>query len=653
VPRSRSLRDPRPRPSVSDLTPVASATGRIAGITPWIFLGLVIVLFVIDFAHDVHGRDALSWMDPYQYYYFAADLVEGHRGFNQFEIPSIFPFFIVPFLAGGVSVAAGLWVNVFFLLVLCFAVHRLCRQFEIAVPSALVCAAVLASPLLIGLSRELYIEFALTAVCALVFAQWIDARRPTHRVWHQVLFGALFGLGVLLKTTFPLFFVVPFLVVAVPMARSRQYARLGRELAAFVLPWGVAVGLTYVVFTRSFAYYLSAGNTSIPILKLVGPQKVLSASSLFYYVSVLWRTGLLLLALPLILALIWRGSRRALLDRKATLLWAWLVGPVALFSLAAVKEPRHVAPCVVPAMLLLFRGISSLQPVGVRRAACAGVLAIGLTQYLLVTHHAVDTPYFLDRPARVEEVLRTMQRADPGKDRYRDRGGQFNELWWMYTKNIALEGFEPNMALLFGWRLHPAVVCDLDLLREDRGRTGASRHDRFEDLYFLTVFDIYNRRCLWRTYNRTLDADTVLNNADYVLVSGKGNDAPNLEARGYRSAGVVGTGSSRVQVWAAETPRPRSYRSIYARSFLGSGRPLAPEDRAAIYFELAMNAILRRDLPEVDRILAEYPPEPGREARRRSIYWTGSDKQLEETAAAALKSYVAQRGREGQAPTGS
>jgi 4-amino-4-deoxy-L-arabinose transferase-like glycosyltransferase len=609
-----------------------------ARFAPWALLGLVALLFVVDFAHDVHGRDAFSWMDPYQYYYFAADLVQGHRAFNQFEIPSIFPFAIAPFLLGGVSVPAGLWVNVFFLLVLCLAIHRLSRQLAIAVPSALVCAAVLASPLLIGLSRELYIEFALTAVCALVFAQWIDARRPTG-LRHQALFGALFGLGVLLKTTFPLFFVAPFLVIALPLARSRQYARLGRELAAFVVPWVVVVGLTYLVFTRSFTYYLSLGNTSIPIMKLIGPQGASAASSLFYYISVLWRTVLFLLAPPLVLALVWPGSRRALLDRKAALLWAWLVGPLVLFSLEAVKEPRHIAPCVVPAVLLLFRGVSALKPGGARRAACAGVLAISLGQYLLVTHHALATPYFLDRPSRVEEILRTMQRADAGKDRYRDGNGQFNELWWLYTKNVALRGFEPNMALLLAWRFHPAVVYDLDLLREDGGRSRANRDARFEDLYFLTAFDLYNRRCLWRTYYRTLDADTVVSNADYVLVCGTRDDARDLQTRQYRSTGVVGTGSSRVQVWVTETPRTRSYRTIYARGFLRSGRTLAPEDRAAVYFDLAMNAILRRDLPEVDRILAEHPLEPG----RRNIYWTGSDKMLEQTAAAGLKSYIAQR----------
>jgi hypothetical protein len=631
------------------IPPVSTPLARRTRTAAWLLLGLLVVLFVIDFYADVRGRDAFSWMDPYQYYYFAADLVQGHRSFNQFEIPSIFPFFILPFLTAGVAIPAALWVNVFFLIVLCLALHRLCRQLEITVPSALVGAAVLASPVLIGLSRELYIEFALTAFTAGVFALWLDEQRqPSLR--RGILLGAAFGLGVMMKMTFPIFFIGPFLLVAISLARSRRYARLGQEVAAFGAPLVVVIALAYLVFPRSFTYYFSLGNTRIPIMKLIGPGGIFSAASILYYVSNIWKTMLLLLTPFLALALAWKPSRARLTDRTAVFLWAWLAGPLVLLTLEPVKEPRHVAPCVVPAVMLIFRGISGTRPARARHAVAALVLAVSLTQYGLVTRHAMDAPYFLDRPSRVSEITEIMRQADPGRQRFLESDGWFNKLRWIYSKNVVLQGFEPNMALLFAWQFHPAVVYDLDLLKEDHRQSREVAYGRFEDLYFLSVFNLYNRRCLWRDYYHTLDADTVLANADFVLASRERGSARGAPPPGFRSVGAIGTGAAEVRVLEATTPRGRSYRSIYAREFLRSGHALAPQDSATVYSDLSMNALLRGDFPEVKRLLTEYPIERGRAAGVRNIHWTGNDTQLKEMTGAAFRSYAAWLAREGRQP---
>lgn len=66
----------------------------------WLLLGVLLVVYLIDFYHDVRWRDAFSWMDPEQYYDFAADWVSG-QGFDQIIVPSVFPIFIAPFLWGG------------------------------------------------------------------------------------------------------------------------------------------------------------------------------------------------------------------------------------------------------------------------------------------------------------------------------------------------------------------------------------------------------------------------------------------------------------------------------------------------------------------------------------------------------------------------
>ncbi|MGD0813778.1 MAG: hypothetical protein ABSA83_09255 [Verrucomicrobiota bacterium] len=601
----------------------------------WLLLGLLVVVYMIGFYFDVRRRDAVSWMDPYLYHRHAAFLAGTYHGIDRFTIPTLFPYCIVPFLLfGGGSIAAALWVNVFFFIVLCLGMRRLCQQFEITVSSTLVTAAVLSSPLLIGLSRELYIEFALTAICAWVFGLWFDSQRQASR-WRTALFAAAFGFGFMMKMTFPIFFAGPFLVAALSLVKARQYARLFRELAAFCVPVVIIMALTYLVSRRAFAYYFSVGNTTIPIMKLIGPGTVFSAPSLFYYVSNIWKTMLFLLTPLLLVALLWGRSRAVLTDGKAALLWGWLAGPMLLLTLIEVKEPRHIAPCVVPAVLLLFRGLSAIRPPGARQAMSVVVLAASLIQYLLVTNHVVDAPYYLDGASRSNEILEMIENADPGWKQY--KGGAHSEDYaheyaWKRTKNMVLRGFDPNMALLLAWRFQPMIVFDLDLLKEDRRRFTDVAYNRFEDLFYFAAFNLYNRRCLCHNYFRTLEADTALDNADYLLVCLGRKDADGEPIPGFHLAGVIGTGAGLVQVLVADKPRGRSYRALYAREFLRSGKMPGPKDLAAIYFDLAADAALRGDLDELNRIFAEYPLkhllENNFPAGMRNIYWIDDDTRL-------------------------
>ena len=91
---------------------------------------------------DTSSRDAFSWMDPYQYYSFAQDVLEGHRSFSEFEVPSLFPLFVVPFLAvSGPSIPHAFWVHVAFTILLLIAVHLHCKErAELRMGLRLLCA---------------------------------------------------------------------------------------------------------------------------------------------------------------------------------------------------------------------------------------------------------------------------------------------------------------------------------------------------------------------------------------------------------------------------------------------------------------------------------------------------------------------------------
>ncbi|MBN1269914.1 MAG: hypothetical protein JXB04_10015 [Kiritimatiellae bacterium] len=594
---------------------------------------LLTALYVADFHLDVRGRDAFTWMDPCQYFGFAVDVLTGARPFNQFELPSLFPFFVALPLGIQASIPAALFVNILFLVPFLFAVHWLCRRLAPGQPSPLAAACVLASPLLVGLSRSLYVEFSLSAMVALQFLLWLKSERFT-RGPETAAFGALFCLGCMMKMTYPLYFAGPFLVEAVLLLRERGRAPLTRMILVFLLSGALAAATQFLVFRKSFVYYLRFGYTSLPIMRLIGPLGIVSPESIGYYFGQVWLTMLFLLA-PLLLVPAWIAvkDRRFRAEREVLLVAAWFLAPLVLLIFQEVKEPRHVAPCVLPGVLLVFAGLARLPGRACARALAGAALVLAAGQYLLVTTHRAPTPYFLDRPSAIDEIVNGMIVNDPQQELYRDAGGNRDILRWKYTKNFALTGFDPNMALLMAWHLNPGVAYDLDLLEKPPRRRSRVAFDSFEDLYFINAFNLYNRRCLWNRLYDTLDRETVMAHADYIIARGPGSDELARLYPRFHQVLAVPAGGDTVRVLAAAAPSETSYRALYADAYLERGRPDDAEF-AAIYEDLCMNAALRGDLDRLEALEAEFGSKRRPGIERKSIYYAANIIALREAAAA-------------------
>ena len=631
--------------------PVAAIFSNSSPYYFWLILAVLLCAYLVDFYFDIRSRDCFTWMDPGEYYQYATSLVGGFQDSGQFNVPTIFPILITPFLLiGGASIPSALWVNIFFVIVLCVAIRKLCRQFDITNSSFLIIAATLSSPLMIGLSRELYIEFALTAVGAWIFSLYNDDRRQTSH-WRTVLFGVLFGFGFMMKTTFPIFFVGPFIVTAIWLLKSREYSKLMREMLVFSVPVILVLGLMYFFFRQTFGYYLRFANTAIPVTKLVGPGPVFSMASNLYYITEIWSSMLFLLAPLLLVTIPFKEARAALTDRKALILWSWLGGPLLFLTLVEHKEPRHFAPCIVPIALLLFRAVSAIQWPKVKKAVCSVALLACLAQYLLITNHIAVAPYFLDEPSHSTKILEAMKAADPNWKRDQDGNESFREFCWLRTKNVALTGFDPNMALSLAWSLRPAIVFDLDLLNEKHAITNDVSLRHFEDLFYYSASSIYNRRCLCRNYYPTLDSDHVLANADYLLVSLGQNNRDGISVPGFHSIVTLGQKMPLVQVLVANRPSTNSYRAIYDHEFLRSEGRLKTQDTAAVYFDLAIDASLRGDFLRLNKLFAEYPLDnllnDDSPKVMRNIYWMADDIQLKQFMVQYLRAYSDQKRRAG------
>ncbi len=613
----------------------------------WLLLGLLIGVYSVGFYHDVRMRDSFTWMDPGEYYQFAASIIGTLHDNGQFNVPTIFPFFVAPFLLiGGSSIASALWVNILFLIVLCLALHRLSHQFEITFYPFLMIVATISSPLIIGLSRELYIELPLTAVSALIFSLWFDSRRK-NSPWRTGLFAVAFGFGFMLKITLPFFFAGLLIVQSYLLLKSRKYWELLKEWAAFVVPVLIVTALTYLFFKQTFGYYTRIANTAIPVTKLLGPGAVFSLPSFFYYISVIWKTMLFLLTPLLLIPLSTKASRAALRDHKAIMLWAWLAAPLLLLTLVENKEPRHFAPCIVPVLMLLFKALSAFK--NTTGKMTLGVVVFGLctTQYLLVTNHVVVAPYYLNQASQYQAIQAAVKKSDPTWKQSTGDDASFREFCWLRTKNIVVMGFDPNMALSLAWNFRPAIVFDFDLFKKNPRRFNNLASHRFEDLFYYSSSSIYNRRCLCDNYFQSLDPETILTNADYVLVSLERANADGIQLSGFYSAEIFKIGSSVVQLLVANTASRQSYRAIYERELLRSGISFTPEDLSAIYFDLAVDDSLHQNFSSLNKIFQDYSlqsaisdnPSSG----MRNIYWLADDIKFKEIMLQYLRRFNAQR----------
>jgi len=587
---------------------------------------LLIAALAIDFYFDVRARDAFSWMDPYQYYEFALGVLRGREPFNGFEVPSIFPFFLMPALAVTSSIPAGLWSNFAFTLLLLRSIHGLCRELALETPSPLVAALVVSSPLLLGLSRTLYTEYALTAVVAYVFLHWLRfSRSPDWATGFR--FGLAFGLGFMLKMTVPLFLALPVAGVAIGrFARHRSKQGLA-IIAAVLLPVALVLVIQGSVFPASLGYYASLGNTNLAVMRLIGPPEWLSWPSAAFYPGEIGRTMLFLLTPFLLVAAavsLRRSGGAPWTDpgHRLAALWLWLLGPLLLLIAEPVKEPRHVAPCVVPAVLLVVLGIEALPSRRWRAASIALALSLAALQFIAVTVLHVETPYFLDGPLELEQVSESM--GQPGAASAEAPGnGDVKPLIWKYDQNIAIAGFAGNEALAWTWYFFPAVVFDLETFAEPERFSGDLPFRSFEDLYLLSAFNTYNRRCGWRHYQETLSREAVVEHADFVIWKG---DAAGEAARRFPDHEVVASirrNDGLVRILRNHRASTTPYRELYARTFLERNPQLSGGERRVVGTELLWTAALERDPRKIEQVLREFPSlrQPG--GPPRNIYWIG------------------------------
>lgn len=590
----------------------SSARGSRAAF-PVLFL---LLLAAVDLVLDVRDRDAFTWMDPHQYLDAARGIASGSLDVATFALPSFFPWLVAPFVAASDTIPSALLVQVPALVVLVLATWRLHRSLALPGPAWAPVLLVLAAPVTLGLSRELYAELsvaALTAVAVLAFR----SGGPRGAIG----LGLATFAGVLLKVSFPIGLLGVMGVQLVGLARDGRT----RDLIARAVALGVGGGAALVVFllvlpgTRE--YLLTLGNTVIPDMRVVGPPAVWSVGSVVYYP---FQLAVSFLGVALVLVPI--GARR-LLSRDGRLsgagwtLLGWVLGPMLLLVLQPVKEPRYLYAALVPAALLAGAG----WPRGrtTRAHLTRGVLVVAI---LAVFAHARtgrgDAPYYLRGPIAADALVAPIRDVDLTREPYRQTPAPGRKPHWAITQSILLQGFDANEALALTWALRAAVVIDLDALERRPVRVSDLAYDRFTDPFMVASFSTYNRRCRWPTAYETLPRDDLVDGATVILVKGDDAARDRWTARASTFVHTLEVGGSPVHVFRGRGSPGPTYRERYALAYRDRAGPaLAAEDRRPLRKELATLAILRGDAAAAREVLARAP---GALGPARNVYWLRS-----------------------------
>jgi 4-amino-4-deoxy-L-arabinose transferase-like glycosyltransferase len=291
-------------------------------------------------------------------------------GALEFKAPliAVFPTPLYGLFGRHSRVAYG--VNLVFMALLFGAVYRLARHYS-SPRAGLVAVYITATmPLLYGLSRQYLVEYGLTAlvavtVCCLIEPGWL---RNTRKV---CCLGALCGLGLMMKMTFPVYVLLPFCLACVqslarePTAvspanphRARVQTSLFMSLLAFVAPLTlIALPWYGRNWSKTFDHAFRSGFS--PMADVYGVGDPFSVGVIWRYLTHWVNDGISGASFLLLMALagtaLWyklRVSRPVLPSEGGTLALLWFL-PFLVFLFGRNKDIRFTAP-LLPAVAIVL-----------------------------------------------------------------------------------------------------------------------------------------------------------------------------------------------------------------------------------------------------------------------------------------------------------
>jgi 4-amino-4-deoxy-L-arabinose transferase-like glycosyltransferase len=279
------------------------------------------------------------------------------------------------YLIVGRNPSGALLINLVFLLVTLAATYLLARSLADRTAGFVALCIVGTMPMIYGLSRIFLVECGLTAFVILALLILVSADMGSS--WAPFVLGAIFGLGLLMKISFPIYLVAPMIWVLIRDGRAK--IRRGR-IVTFLVPLLLIAGPWYAVnASAALRTAVAAGSLETGRVYQTGGL----AETGNYLVNLLNCGPTLYFAALPILAILCIGQMSPACRRG---IFFCLVSalPIAFLALSHYRDLRYAAPIfpviAVAGGVLAAAAIARFPPFAI--AIVALILAVGTADML-------------------------------------------------------------------------------------------------------------------------------------------------------------------------------------------------------------------------------------------------------------------------------
>jgi 4-amino-4-deoxy-L-arabinose transferase-like glycosyltransferase len=358
--------------------------------------------------HISAGYDYYSALAHFDFRAFADELFVKPR----YYAPFVHLATGVIFLVSGASRLSGIAINIISLGVLLYSTAWICRALYHGddtaradsnegtggaeyIPSIL--AAILASCYHFSawLMHDAFLDFPLMAIVTACFALLLRAGDFTSRS-RAVQFGIAAGIGMLTKQTFPFFFVLPSVYVAIRVLASRNPRAISNLILAAVVTAAIAALWYYPHLNDVLAIYgvnrdAATNENEAPVFSFM--------SNVFYLHALVSHQMQVPLGALFVLGLIYSLARRA---RQSMMLYLWILSGIAMFTLVANKDVRYSVP-VLPAAAVISvcwmgGGRASRAVTSFKLALAATIAAWAFISFFNAQWPRDGQGYYIDTP---------------------------------------------------------------------------------------------------------------------------------------------------------------------------------------------------------------------------------------------------------------
>ena len=286
-------------------------------------------------------------------------------------------FYIIAFI---VNILIGAWVgggvlftSTLFFVMLILAVYKIGREVDLqtGILAAFICSFY---PFIFSCSRHFNIEIALTAMVSVAVFLLIKTKKFTD-TFFAIFLGFSLGIGLLIKQTFVIYLMGPFLIVTLFPFKDpdkKILKNMGMCLLAAALVGG-GFYLNRTVLANAFS--------RMNFLGAVSESNLFSLEHLLYYPQVLVKVLNPFFAGAFVLSLFF--IRRTSMDVLRILL-AWIVVSVLGLSCFVLKYAEYTLAFLPAAAIITAIGINNIKGKKMRIVAMSVIVIFALSNYFLI-----------------------------------------------------------------------------------------------------------------------------------------------------------------------------------------------------------------------------------------------------------------------------